>query len=187
MSNTLDISQSFYNELLGFLRKRISNPSDAEDILQDALQKATERINTLEDDTKLSAWLYQILRNALIDFYRNRAKTKTVEEHDIPTLPELPEVNDNLDMVKCIRPLIEELPETYREAITKTDLEGQSQVALAQELDLSISGAKSRVQRARRLLKDKITQCCTIIHDRYGNIIEHKCHNPECNCDSDDL
>lgn len=183
MSNTLDISQSFYNELLGFLRKRITNPSDAEDILQDALQKATERIDTLEDDTRLNAWLYQILRNALIDFYRSRAKTQAAGELAIPTLPETPEANDNADMLNCIKPLIEKLPDTYREAITKTDLEGQSQVALAEELNLSVSSAKSRVQRARALLKKEITQCCTIIHDRYGNILQHECHNPECECD----
>ena len=185
MNSTLDVSNSFYNELLGFLRKRVSNPIDAEDILQDALQKATERIHTLEDDTKLNAWLYQILRNALIDFYRSRSKAQAMNAQDYPTIPEFPEANDNAAMIKCIRPLIDELPDSYREAITKTDLEGQSQVALANELDLSVSGAKSRVQRARGLLKDKITQCCTIIHDRYGNIVEHECKNPECGCDSD--
>jgi RNA polymerase sigma-70 factor, ECF subfamily len=71
----------------------------------------------------------------------------------------------------CLRPMIEALPAIYRDALIMTDLEGLSQKALAEKLGISISGAKSRVQRAREKLKEEILNCCQYEFDKYGNII----------------
>ena len=66
------------------------------------------------------------------------------------------------EMKSCIMPVINGLDEKYREAITLTELEGLSQKELASKLDISYTGAKSRVQRGRVLLKKMLQDCCQI-------------------------
>ena len=87
---------------------------------------------------------------------------------------------DTLELSKCMMPMIETLPVKYREALVLADLKGMSQKQLAEHLDISYSGAKSRVQRAREKLKQAFVTCCEISSDSYGNIIEYRqrqcCH-----------
>ncbi len=73
------------------------------------------------------------------------------------------------------------LPEKYREAIELTEFKNLSQLDLAHKLDISYSGAKSRVQRARQLLKEKMEEQYKIKMDAYGNVLV--CENRgACNC-----
>jgi RNA polymerase sigma-70 factor (ECF subfamily) len=58
--------------------------------------------------------------------------------------------------------MIERLPEPYREALALVELRGLSQVEAAARLGLSVSGAKSRVQRGRRMLRDLVVACCDV-------------------------
>jgi len=64
--------------------------------------------------------------------------------------------------------MIEQLPEKYRVAIRLSEVEGAQQ-DVADRLGLSLSGAKSRIQRGRLLLKGVLVQCCTFHRDRRGN------------------
>jgi RNA polymerase sigma-70 factor (ECF subfamily) len=83
----------------------------------------------------------------------------------------------------CAKPIINSLPEKYKEALIKTTFEKVSQKDLANQLGLSHSAIKSRVQRGRDMVKAAIIDCCNPITDKYGNIIEkEKCKN-ECGCD----
>lgn len=68
--------------------------------------------------------------------------------------------------------MIDALPEPYREAIVLTELEGLTQKTLAQRLGISVSGAKSRVQRGREQLKQMLHECCSFEFDRRGKVIE---------------
>ena len=69
--------------------------------------------------------------------------------------------------------MIEGLPVKHREALKLTEYEGMTQKELAAKLGISISGAKSRVQRARAMLKDALMQCCHFELDRYGTVIDY--------------
>jgi len=80
----------------------------------------------------------------------------------------------------CIKPFINKLPPKYREALIASELENQSQKELAESLDISYSGAKSRVQRGREKLKDLIQECCDFEHDKYGNLIQSNSNNCSC-------
>src|SRR5688572_6008041 len=62
------------DELRGFLRSRVSNDADADDLAQDVLLRVVENRRSLRDAERIQSWVYQIARNALIDFYRRRAK-----------------------------------------------------------------------------------------------------------------
>ena len=70
--------------------------------------------------------------------------------------------------------MIEGLPDAYREAIVLTEFEGLTQKELADRLGISLSGAKSRVQRARGQLKQMLLGCCQFEFDRRGGIIDCK-------------
>ena len=68
-------------------------------------------------------------------------------------------------------PVIDSLDEKYREAVMLTELEGLSQKELASKLNLSYTGAKSRVQRGRIAMKDKFAKYCTFKYDSCGSVI----------------
>jgi RNA polymerase sigma-70 factor (ECF subfamily) len=70
--------------------------------------------------------------------------------------------------------MVEQLPEPYRTALKLADLEGLSQQDIADREGISLSGAKSRVQRARRQLGDMIRDCCRVERDARGNVIDYE-------------
>jgi RNA polymerase sigma-70 factor (ECF subfamily) len=171
MTPTLEnIWQEFAVKLGQFIRARVSDPATAEDILQDVFVKIQARLDSLADPAKLQSWLYLIARNAIIDHYRARKETTAVPE----SLPaELPEDDAELEGLKAsFRRMIDSLPEPYREAIRLTEFEGLTQKELAERLGISLSGAKSRVQRGRQQLKDMLHECCTFEFDRRGKVID---------------
>ena len=82
----------------------------------------------------------------------------------------------------CIPAFLDSLPEKYREALFEVEINGLSQLELAKKLDISYSGAKSRVQRGREKLREALLDCCDIAADKYGNILEY---SPRKSCDGD--
>ena len=171
------------NLLRGFLVSKVNNPEDAEDLLQEILIKTHNNMGSLKDPKKFKSWLFQIARNTLIDFYRKPERTLSAES--IPELAEIKEDNRDaqetmrLELSHCIKPFIESLPETYRDAIEAIDLQGISQKELAKKLGLSHSAIKSRVQRGRQKLAALFQECCTYEVDVRGNIIRYE-NKSEC-------
>ena len=83
--------------------------------------------------------------------------------------------------------LIAQLPDRYRDAVRMSELEGLSQQAVADRLHLSLSGAKSRVQRGRAKLRQILDACCSFEFDRRGNLLDCQPHpdgSPCRQCDS---
>ncbi len=178
IKSTAQIWEQFHRQLRAFILARVSDPDDADDILQDVFLKIHTRIETLRDQDRLAAWLYQIARNAIIDFYRSR--------QPIDQLPETLAVMDEPDESTAVdsisgylKTLVNDLPEKYREAVLLTEYEGLTQEEMGTRLGLSISGAKSRVQRGRDLLREELLDCCHFEFDRVGNLINYA-PNPQC-------
>jgi RNA polymerase sigma-70 factor (ECF subfamily) len=130
----------------------------------------------------MESWIYQIARNLIIDFYRQRREVVELPP-DFPAEMELPVIDAEASLAGSLRGMIDELPEPYREALLMTEYQGLSQVELADRLGISMSGAKSRVQRARIKLRDMILACCHLELDRRGRVIDYYprccCCNPE--------
>jgi len=80
----------------------------------------------------------------------------------------------------CVKPFIEKLPEKYKSALIAAEINNVSQKELAKQLDISYSGAKSRVQRGREKLKNLLQECCNFEYDTYGNLI--KSNKKNCSC-----
>ncbi len=171
MNATLEhIWHEFADKLGQFIRARVADPATAQDILQDVFVKIQKRLGQLQDPAKLEGWIYLITRNAIIDHYRTRKKTVEVPE----TLPAEPDANNGeIEELKAsFRRMIYSLPEPYREAVVLTELDGLTQQELATRLGISLSGAKSRVQRGRAQLKQMLDECCTFEFDRRGKVID---------------
>ena len=168
----------FRTPLLRFVRSRVADADSAEDIVQDVFLKAHLHIGTLADSSRLQSWLYQLTRNAIIDYYRRTRVTVEVPE-DLPAFV----AEDARDAVARLTPAVQAmvaaLPEIYREALYLTEYEGLTQKQLAHRLGLSVSGAKSRVQRARQLLKQMLLDCCHFELDQRNAIISYQ---PRCAC-----
>jgi RNA polymerase sigma-70 factor, ECF subfamily len=176
MNSTVEtIYQDFHSKLYHFIVGRVSDPNAAEDILQDVYLKIHSNIDHLRASDRLQSWIYQITRNAITDYYRR------VRPHD--ELPESlasphPEEPDALaELTASVQGMLNCLPEKYRQALEMTDLQGLSQTELATRLNISVSGAKSRVQRAREKLKEAFLDCCHFEFDRLGRVIHYE---PKC-------
>lgn len=182
---TEKVWEEFHPRIKQFILKRIPDEHNAEDILQEVFLKIHARIDTLRDEEKLQSWMYQIARNVIADYYRQHKATVALSEALL--LPEEPVVDDDVvkDLLPGVRTMVNSLPDEYRQALLLTEYEGLTQRELAERLGLSLSGAKSRVQRAREKLKAMLLDCCHFEFDRLGKIIDYQpncacCTNQEC-------
>ena len=156
----------------------------AEDITQDVLARslAAGAFDTVDSP---SAWLYRAARNAVIDHYRLRKRHDTLADAERWPDPERGDDLPNLatrELAGCLRPLAARLAPTYRDALTRVDLDGQTHQQAAAAVGISVSGMKSRVQRARRQLRDLLTECCEVHTDSTGSI--HSYHAEQRRCAS---
>ena len=157
------------DQLLNFAHKKVRDRDIAVDIVQDVYLKVADGIGKLKNSDKIIPWIFQITRNTINDYFRKSKKSISTDMQF--------EIEDDFvqeetrKLAECIQPMIESLPEKYKEAVMLSEIDGLSQKDLAKVLELSYSGAKSRVQRGREKLKEILEQCCTIQTDQYGNII----------------
>jgi RNA polymerase sigma-70 factor, ECF subfamily len=164
-------------QLNGFIYKRVRDHAAADDITQDVLIKIFSKMTQLQDTDRLSGWMYQIARNSIIDHFRARARNIPIEE--INPGEEAPTLNECVE--GCLKDMLHTLPDEYREALELVELGSLSQQALALKLGISYSGAKSRVQRARQMLRERMEESYLIELDNYGNVVT--CENKApCNC-----
>jgi RNA polymerase sigma-70 factor (ECF subfamily) len=177
-------TETAWRDFSGPLRRFIAGraPADAvDDLLSEVFVKVHARIDTLRDEDRLGPWLYQIARNTVADHHRKR------HSHG-PTLDaiEWEQSEDELDvatrLARGLGPMIDRLPEKYRRALVLTEYEGLTQAEMGRELGLTVSGAKSRVQRARAMLKNELLACCHFEFDSRGRVIDYE-RRPEC-CDA---
>jgi RNA polymerase sigma-70 factor (ECF subfamily) len=160
------------SNLRGYIRSRVRDHFTAEDILQDVYVKAHTRLSETPAPPNLQSWLYLVTKDAIIDHHRKTKPSEPVDDTFIDETAD-PGSKDDDQLKASFRRMIATLPEPYREAVILTELEGLSQKALAEHLGISLSGAKSRVQRGRELLKKDLLECCEFEFDRRGKVIDY--------------
>ncbi len=178
--NTTAIWKEFSDQLFGFIKARVNNPDTAQDILQEVFVKIHQSSNQLSNEDKLASWVYQITRNTIIDYYRKKKLPVSDDSIFQGIVEEETDSSLNPQFISCLMPFINQLPEKYSEALNKTVYGDLSQKEHAQELNISYTAVKSRVQRARQQLKKLFTECCNIQTDNYGNIISSEID--DCSC-----
>ena len=166
--------QAHRDRLYRFILRRVCDEAVAEDIVQEVLVKAYAKQGTLKEPSKLQTWLYQITRNAIIDYFRLQKPSEPAPEGLIHEGTREEENRARLELARCLMPLLEALPESYRQALRLTEFEGATQREAASRLGLSLSGAKSRVQRARKMLRGVLLKCCRVELDRRGGVVDYE-------------
>ena len=119
-------------------------------------------------------WLYQITRNAVIDYYRLQKPSEAVPDELVQEDTREEDNRAPRELARCLVPLLDALPEPYRQALRLAEFEGAKQREVAARLELSLSGAKSRVQRARKMLRDVLLKCCRVQLDRRGGAVDYE-------------
>jgi RNA polymerase sigma-70 factor, ECF subfamily len=168
-----EIWTDLYLELKKFISGKVKDIDATEDILQDVFLKIQLNIHTLTDCTKLTAWVYQITRNTIADHYRKTTNSEVqIDGFDLAERDDEEPLYHSLN--NCINQKINMLSDKYKQAILLTYLKAYSQIKLAEELNISYSGAKTRVQRGREKLKDLILNCPNVETDSKGNLIAYE-------------
>ena len=165
-----------HREFLAFLERRVESRAVAEDILQAAFTRGLERGAGVQDE-KVVAWFYRVLRNAVIDYYRQRSTAARAMEawgREFPDIQE-PEAELRQEICQCVSGLLETLKPEYREALRIVDLEEGKLKDLAQQSGITAENAAVRVHRARAALRRRIEQAC-------GTCAVHGC--VDCSCEA---
>ncbi|HEV8306954.1 MAG TPA: sigma-70 family RNA polymerase sigma factor [Methylomirabilota bacterium] len=136
-------------------------PADAEDLVQETYLRAFRFAHRFEPGTHLRAWLFQILRNTFLTFYRRDSRELAVLDKESADGPdeaweaELPvaSVGTAIDLERALA----DLPEEFRSVLLFADLEGFTLIEIAQIMDTPVGTVKSRLFRARRLLRRRLS------------------------------
>jgi len=176
-----NIWEEFSEPLKSFISRRIKNDQDVEDILQNVFFKIHNRIGDLRENDKIHAWVYRVTRNVITDFYRSQKHEENIcgLSEDIAIEIE-DEASVNGEIAQCLKTMIKHLPEKYQQAIILTEFQNLTQKELGEKMGLTVSGAKSRVQRARLKLKEMLLGCCHLEFDRRGNVIDYTHNCTDC-------
>ena len=173
MSNKFEnIWNDLHSRLSDFVEKRIFDREMREDCLQEIFIKIYTGLSSLRDNRKLESWIFQIARNTIVDF--NRQTTKCVV---VPINKQYPEYeidgNRNEEIAKSIVPFIKQLPVKYSNSLMQYEIEGLSQKEISEKENISLSGAKSRIQRGRLKLLEALNECCKFEIDKRGNVLDY--------------
>ena len=157
-------------QLKAFVQKRVMDKEEADDILQQLYLKLYKNCEQLQEVHNLKAWLYQITRNTVYDFFRESSRRQSLDADAELPAEELPNQARH-EVEALVEPLINLLPPEYAEPLRLSELEGISQKEVAERLGISYSGAKSRIQRGREKLKQLFLECCHLEYSHGGQVI----------------
>nr|WP_269466091.1 sigma-70 family RNA polymerase sigma factor [Neomicrococcus aestuarii] len=158
----------YVDQLYSAALRMARNPSDAEDLVQEAYTKAYSSFHQYKPGTNLKAWLYRILTNTYINLYRKRQReplrtaTDQVEDWQMAQAAEHSssglrsaetEALDHLPD-SDVKSALQSIPEEFRLAVYFADVEGYSYKEVAEILDVPMGTVMSRLHRGRRQLRD---------------------------------
>lgn len=171
----LDVLIEFYTQkLYGFCCSILKNDADAEEAVQDTFIKVYKKIDTFDLSTNFTAWIYRIASNTAKDILRRHKKHSKCISFDKPisddnasdSVGHCMEISDNSEnpssnlQIKETKSIIfdeiEALPDLYKEVLLLRHIEDFSYDEIAEILNCNVGTVKSRLFRAREILKEKI-------------------------------
>jgi len=160
-------------QLRGYIMKRVRDTDVVDDILQEVYIKAFTKLSTLKSKGNISGWLFRIASNAIADHYRSQKPWADLQEEYV--VPD-PERSCATELAPCVQPFIAELPKIYQAALMLSEIDGLAQKEVTNRLGISLTAAKSRIQRGRVKLRQRYLECCNIEISRYG-IVDYEPRN----------
>ena len=158
-------------ELSRFLTSKTGDSEKAADLLQELFLRARAHSDSFCEMENPRAWLYLAARNLLIDTYRTTREFVALEE-DFPLYDESTDAISMLDI--CLHETLQALPDDERWLIEESDLNRRPPQSLADELGITLTAFKSRLLRARKHLKEAMTELCQIEADDTSPVCCHK-------------
>ena len=177
------MAEQFRTEIFAYIQTRVGDRCAADDLTQETFLKVQNALAKGTEPEHLRGWLFQIARNAVIDFLKKRPRfVPFEEEHAISKAESQDSVDDEFRrrLFSYTLNVIETFPIEDREALTLTEIDGLSREELASELGISLTAAKSRVHRARAKLRKTVEECCRLVTDPYGRVIDWKKRGMPC-------
>ena len=151
---------SLSDQVYGVARRLVGSREEAEDLVQETYARAFRFSHRFQPGTHLRAWLFQILRNTFLTFYRRETHQPVLLDRDLDDGPEEapsgeapdPAVVTTLDLERALA----ELPEEFRSVLLLADLEELTLHEIGQVMDIPIGTVKSRLFRARRMARRRL-------------------------------
>jgi RNA polymerase sigma-70 factor (ECF subfamily) len=163
---------AFYTRLHAFVAARVRSGSDADDLVHLILERAIERSSHAAIESA-PGWLFGIARNAIADHYRAQARLLSTEADALEAEAPLGSSDEERNaVISCMEPLLGALPAEIAQLLRWADMEGRSMQAIADQLGITLTAAKSRVQRARKDFIKATRQCCSITIDARGRVTD---------------
>jgi RNA polymerase sigma-70 factor (ECF subfamily) len=167
----------FAGRLRAFVARRVPAGIEPDDVVQEVFVRVVRHLPSLRDGERIEAWLFQIARNTIADALRARQRrdlrTDTLEI-DVAADADTEDVRAaEAELAPCLTSMVARLAEPYRSAIELTSLQGLTQTEAGTRVGVSISGMKSRVQRARNQLKAMLLRCCAVEVDRRRGVADY--------------
>ena len=185
--NINEVIQEFYDYLKAYIFNKTKDKSIAEDIVQNVMIKLVESHHKDTEITNVKAWLFQVSRNSIADYYKalnvpselnsdvNKLKSEASKFDSLTS-----ELNSNVSKFNVlpelvtsdyIVPMIRLLPDKYAIPLERSDIEKIPQQTIADQLNLSLSATKMRIQRGRIKLRALFAECCHLEYDKHGTLI----------------
>jgi RNA polymerase sigma-70 factor (ECF subfamily) len=166
---------AFYGQLQRYIGMRVHNATETEDLVQLVLERAVSKQPLDGEIENVAAWLFTIARNAVFDHQRRQQRAlakESLDEVDEPASEPFATPRDRDDVLACMQPLLAALPEDARNLLVWADMEERPLQSIADELGISLTATKSRVQRARKAFVEVTQRCCFITLDARGSVSE---------------
>jgi RNA polymerase sigma factor (sigma-70 family) len=159
-----DIVRREQARLRSFVRKRVADEMDVEDILQDVFFELVEAYRLMKPVERAGAWLFRVARNRIIDFFRKKLPVAFPEDSDDLTLEELlpsPDAGPEEAYARSLlweelEAALEELPKDQRDVFIAHEIDGRSFKDLAAETGLSVNTLLSRKRYAVLHLRKRL-------------------------------
>ena len=173
----------FNAQLKSFILSKVKDDAIADDLLQDVFIKIHRLIGQLKDENKLQAWVYQVARNTVYDYFRAQGRTSDLYVEEVEVIEEESDNQYMSETIEDMVKLMDEMPSEYCEVLCLTELGNMSHKEYAEKAGISYTAAKTRAFRARNMLKDMLMKCCHYQFDKYGTVINIQPAGCCCCCD----
>jgi RNA polymerase sigma-70 factor, ECF subfamily len=157
------------HELKHWLIGQVADKDHVADPLHDIFIKALSQGNAFCNINNPRAWLFQVARNYLVDSYRKDKKLLPLSD-DIDVEIDTDIIATVDELTQCLPRVLSELNPEDSDLIQRCDIEGMMLQHYAQSNHLTLSATKSRIQRARKRLRENLTQKCQIVLDDRGSV-----------------
>ncbi len=173
-----------HRDLAKFLRRRLHNSDEADEVLQRFVLKALQRSGDLRDVRSVRGWLGRVLATTIVDHQRaavTRRKRETamdpadLDNLDAAQIEADPEIDEAI--CQCLYKLLPTLKPEYAEVLWRADLLGEPRDRLAISLGTTVNNVTVRLHRARQALKLRLEQMChtCVVH----GFLDCHCHHAE--------